>query len=47
MVQRGEVELQYIFTNEKIAYILTKPLSRVNYEYFKDKLGMMQNVHPH
>jgi hypothetical protein len=45
MVQRGVVELQYISTNEQIADILTKPLSRVKYEYFKDKLGMMQNVH--
>jgi hypothetical protein len=46
MVQRGVVELQYISTDEKIADILTKPLSRVKYEYFKDKLGVMQNVHP-
>jgi hypothetical protein len=46
MVQRGVVELQYISTNEQIADILTKPLSRVKYEYFRDKLGMMQNVHP-
>jgi hypothetical protein len=41
MVQRGVMELQYISTNEQIAYILTKPLSRVKYEYFRDKLGMM------
>jgi hypothetical protein len=46
MVQRGVVELQYISTNEMIADILTKPLSRVKYEHFRDKLGMMQNVHP-
>jgi hypothetical protein len=46
MVQRGVVELQYISTDEQIADILTKPLSRVKYEYFRDKLGVMQNVHP-
>jgi hypothetical protein len=46
MVQRGAIELQYISTNEKTVDILTKPLSRVKYEYFRDKLGMMQNVHP-
>jgi hypothetical protein len=46
MVQRGAVELQYISTNEQIANILTKPLSRVNYEYFRDKLGVLRNVHP-
>jgi hypothetical protein len=45
MVQRGAMELQYI-TYEKISNILTKPLSRLKYEYFRDKLGMMQNVHP-
>jgi hypothetical protein len=46
MVQRGAVELQYISTDEQIAGILTKPLSRVKYEYFKDKLGVLLNVHP-
>ena len=46
MVQRGVVDLQYISTNETIADILTKPLSRVKYEHFREKLGMMQNVHP-
>jgi hypothetical protein len=44
MVQR--VELQYISTDEQIADILTKPLSRVKYEYFMDKLGVLSNVHP-
>jgi hypothetical protein len=38
MVQRGVVELQYISMDEKIVDILTKPLSRVKYVYFKDKL---------
>jgi hypothetical protein len=47
MVQRGAVELQYISTDEQIANILTKPLSRVKYEYFRDKLGVLLNVHPH
>jgi hypothetical protein len=46
MVQKGAMELRYISTDEQIANILTKLLSRVKYEYFKDKLGMMQNVHP-
>jgi hypothetical protein len=41
MVQRGAVELQYISTYEQIVDILTKPLSREKYEYFKDKLGVM------
>jgi hypothetical protein len=46
MVKKGAVELQYISTDEQIADILTKPLSRVKYDYFKYNLGMMQNVHP-
>jgi hypothetical protein len=46
MLQRRVVELQYISTDEQIADILTKPLSRVKYEYFKDKLRVLWNVHP-
>jgi hypothetical protein len=34
MVQRGAVKLQYVGTNEKVADVLTKPLSRVKFEYF-------------
>jgi hypothetical protein len=45
-VQRGAVELQYISMDEQIVDILTKPLSRVKYEYFRDKLGVLSNVHP-
>lgn len=41
MVQRGSMELHYISTDEKIENILTKPMSRVKYEYFRHKLGMM------
>jgi hypothetical protein len=33
--------------DEKIVDILTKPLSRVKHEYFKEKLGVLSNVHPH
>jgi hypothetical protein len=46
MVHKGAVELWYISTDEKTIDILTKPLSRVKYEYFKDKLVMMHNFHP-
>jgi hypothetical protein len=38
MVERRAVELQYISMDEQITNILTKSLSRVKYEYFKDKL---------
>ena len=46
MVQRGVVELRYISTDEQIVDIVTKPLSRGKYEYFRDKLGVMQNFLP-
>jgi hypothetical protein len=32
MVQRGVVKLQYVGTDEKVANVLTKPLSRVKFE---------------
>jgi hypothetical protein len=41
MVQRGVVKLQYVGTAEQVADVLTKPLSRVKFEYFRDKLGIV------
>jgi hypothetical protein len=32
MVQRGVVKLQYVGTDEQVANVLTKPLSRVKFE---------------
>jgi hypothetical protein len=42
MVQKGAVKLQYIATDEQVADVLTKPLSRVKFDYFRDKLGVVQ-----
>ena len=42
MVQRGAVKLQYVAIDEKIADVLTKPLARVKFEYFREKLGVLQ-----
>ena len=42
MVQRGAVKLQYVATDEHISDVLTKPLARVNFEYFREKLGVIQ-----
>ena len=42
MVQRGAVKLQYVATDEQIADVLTKPLDRVKFEYFREKLGVLQ-----
>jgi hypothetical protein len=44
MVQRHTVKLQSIRIDEKIADILTKPLSLGKFVYFQDKLGMEKNV---
>ena len=41
MVEKGVVELHYIATDEQITDVLTKPLSRVKLEYFRDKLGVV------
>ena len=42
MVQRGAVKLQYVATDEQIADVLMKPLARVKFEYFREKLGVLQ-----
>jgi hypothetical protein len=42
MVKKGAVKLQYIATDEHVVDVLTKPLSRVKFEYFRDKLGVVQ-----
>jgi hypothetical protein len=41
-VQRGEVVLQYISTNEQTANILPKPLSKIKFAYLRDKLGLVE-----
>ena len=44
MIQRRTIKLQYIRTDEQRANILTKPLSLGKFVYFRDKLGMAENV---
>jgi hypothetical protein len=34
MVQRGDVKLQYVGTDDQVSHVLTKPLSCVKFEYF-------------
>jgi hypothetical protein len=46
MVQRGALKLQYISTDDQVADVMTKPLSRVKFEYFRDKLGIVQKDLP-
>ena len=42
MVHRGVVKLQYVAIEEHIADLLTNPLARVKFEYFREKLGVLQ-----
>ena len=41
MVQRGAVELQYVAMEGQIVDVLTKPLARVKFENFREKLGVL------
>ena len=42
MVQRGAVKVQYVATEEQIADVLMKPLARVEFKYFREKLCVLQ-----
>ena len=42
MVQRGLMKLQYVATEEQITNVLTKPLARVKFVYFRERLGVIQ-----
>ena len=46
LVQKGVMKLQYIGTDQQITDVLTKTLSKVKFEYFRDKLGMVQKDFP-
>ena len=41
MVQRGAVKLLYVVMEEQIADVLMKPLARMKFEYFREKLGVL------
>ena len=36
------MKLQYVATEEQIANVLMKPLAIVKFEYFTEKLGVLQ-----
>ena len=36
------MKLQYVATEEHISDVLMKPLARVKFEYFREKLGVLQ-----
>jgi hypothetical protein len=46
MVQRGALKLQCISMDEQVVDVLAKPLSRVKFDYFRDKLGIVRKDLP-
>jgi hypothetical protein len=44
MVQRRTVHVKYLPTHENIADIFTKPLSKTKFEYFHERLGLVENA---
>jgi hypothetical protein len=46
IVQREAIKLQYVSTDEQVVDVLTKPLSRVKFEHFRDKLGIVRKDLP-
>ena len=42
MIQRGAVRLDHIGTYEQVADILTKPLGKVKFLTFRERLGIME-----
>ena len=42
MVQRGVVNLKYVAMDEQIIDVLTKPLARVKFKYFRERLDVIQ-----
>ena len=46
MVEKGSIKLWYVSIDEQVVDVLTKPLVQVKFEYFRDKLGVVQNNMP-
>ena len=44
MVQWRAISLRYILTNEQTMDVFTKPLFKTKFEYFRDKLGVVENA---
>jgi hypothetical protein len=44
MVQMKAVHVQYLSTHEQVADVFTKPFSKSKFEYFRERLGLVENV---
>jgi len=43
-IQKGQVKLEYVSTNEQVVEIQTKPLVKGKFMLFRDKLGVVHNT---
>ena len=41
-MHKQPIKLDYVGTDEQVDDVLTKPLSRGKFEYFRDKLGVVR-----
>ena len=46
MVQKGAIKLQHVSIDEQFFDVMTKPLSLIKFEYFRDKLGVVRKDLP-
>jgi hypothetical protein len=44
MVQRKAIHVQYLSTHEQVADVFTKLLARTKFEYFHERLGVVENA---
>jgi hypothetical protein len=44
MVQRKAIHVQYLSTHEQVANVFTKLLARIKFKYFRERLGVVENV---
>jgi hypothetical protein len=44
VLQRKEVPVRYLPIDEYVVDVLTKPLARTKFEYFRDRPGVVENV---
>jgi hypothetical protein len=44
IVQRKKLHVQYLPTHEQIANIFTKPLARTKFQYFHERLSLVENA---
>jgi hypothetical protein len=46
MLERGSIKLHYVITDEQVADVFTKHVSRVKFEHFQDKIGIVRKDLP-